>query len=62
MGKRIKNRLSGVSIGGNYIGGDVIVDGYADQETAGTGSKSIDKTIFLSYNWHDGEKIGRAHV
>ncbi|MDE6889541.1 MAG: toll/interleukin-1 receptor domain-containing protein [Eubacterium sp.] len=59
MGKRIKNRLNGVSIGGNYIGGDVIVDGYADQETAGTGSKSNDKTIFLSYNWHDGETADR---
>lgn len=59
MEKRIKNRLNGVNIGGNYIGGDVIVDGYADQETAGTGSKSNDKIIFLSYNWHDGETADR---
>ncbi len=48
-----------MSIGGNYIGGDVIVDGYASKEITGTGSKSNDKTIFLSYNWHDGETAER---
>lgn len=59
MGKQIKNKLEGVTIGGNYVGGDVIVHGCVPQVNGGTERKSNDKTIFLSYNWHDGEIADR---
>lgn len=59
MGKQIKNKLEGVTIGGNYVGGDVIVHGCVPKVNGGTERKSNDKTIFLSYNWHDGEIADR---
>ncbi len=59
MGKQIKNKLEGVTIGGNYVGGNVVVNGCVPKTDAGTEKKSSDKTIFLSYNWHDGETADR---
>lgn len=59
MGKQIKNKLEGVTIGGSYVGGDVIINGSVPKANAGTERKSNDKTIFLSYNWHDGEIADR---
>ncbi len=50
MGKQIKNKLEGVTIGGSYVGGDVIINGSVPKANAGTERKSNDKTIFLSYN------------
>lgn len=60
MGQKVKNVLKGVSVGGNYIGGNSIVNYYYGHQTAmeKEGSRS-DKTIFLSYNWHDGETADR---
>ncbi len=54
MGKQIKNKLHGVTIGGSYVGGDVIVNGCIPKANTDIERKSNDKTIFLSYNWHDG--------
>ena len=59
MGKQIKNKLEGVTIGGNYVGGDVIIYGCDSKANANTERKNNDKTIFLSYNWHDGEIADR---
>lgn len=59
MGKQIKNKLEGVTIGGSYVGGGVIINGSVPKADAGTERKSNDKTIFLSYNWHDGEIADR---
>ncbi len=59
MGKHIKNKLQGVTIGGSYVGGDVIVNGSVPKADASTERKSNDKTKFLSYNWHDGEIADR---
>lgn len=59
MGKQIKNNLQGVTIGGDYVGGDVIVNACVPKANAGTERKSNDKTIFLSYNRHDGEIADR---
>lgn len=60
MGQEIKNVLKGVSVGGDYIGGDSIVNNYYGcQAEAGTEESKGSKTIFLSYNWHDGETADR---
>lgn len=59
MGKHIKNKLEGVTIGVNYVGGNVIINGPVPKADAGTERKSNDKTIFLSYNWHDGDIADR---
>lgn len=59
MEKQIKNKLDGVTIGGNYVGGDVIVNGCVPTANDNIEKKSNDKTIFLSYNWHDGEIADR---
>ena len=48
MGQKVKNVLKGVSVGGDYISGNTITEKSKD-----------DKTIFLSYNWHDGETADR---
>lgn len=60
MGQEIKNVLKGVSVGGDYIGGDSIVNNYYGcQAEVGTEESKGGKTIFLSYNWHDGETADR---
>lgn len=60
MGQKIINALNNVSVGGNYVGGNNVTNNYHDQqgETRVEGSGST-KTIFLSYNWHDGEVADR---
>lgn len=60
MGQKVKNILKGVSVGGNFIGGNSTVNNYYGyQAEAGTQGNRSDKTIFLSYNWHDGELADR---
>lgn len=63
MGQKVKNELNNVSIGGSYIGGNSIVNNYYGHHTeAGIEESKDHKTIFLSYNWHDGktaDKIDR---
>lgn len=59
MGQKVKNVLKGVSVGGNYIGGNSTINYYYGWEDAGKKAGSNDKTIFLSYNWHDGEVADR---
>lgn len=59
MGKHIKNKLESVTIGGSYVGGDVVVNGCVPKDNADAERKSSDKTIFLSYNWHDGDLADR---
>lgn len=60
MGQGIKNVLKDVSVGGDYIGGNSIVNHYYGyQAEAGTERSGSGKTIFLSYNWHDGETADR---
>ena len=50
MGQRIINNLKGTIIEGNYIGGNNIIHNYTEKADV---KKNRDKTIFLSYNWHD---------
>lgn len=58
MVEEVKNDLNNVNIGRDYIGGNQIVihashsEGKEKLEEKGTPK---DRTIFLSYNWHDGE-------
>lgn len=60
MRQKIKNELNNVSIGGNYIGGNITEKHYFGyQVEAGTERSKGDKTIFLSYNRHDGETADR---
>lgn len=60
MDQNIKNILKGVSVGGNFIGGNSIVNNYYGyQAEAGVEENKGGKTIFLSYNWHDGETADR---
>ena len=55
MGQKIKNVLKGVSVGGDYTGGNSTVNHYGSQAEESRNGK----TIFLSYNWHDGETANR---
>ena len=60
MGQKVKNVLKGVSVGGDFVGGNSIVNHYNSYQIAvGTEGSSSDKTIFLSYNWNDGETADR---
>jgi len=60
MGQRVKNELNNVSIGGSYIGRSSIVNNYyIHQAETGTEGSRDDKTIFISYNWHDGKIADR---
>lgn len=58
MGKQIKNDLRHVTIEGNYTGGNNIVNYYTSQKEEEKVDKK-NKTIFLSYNWHDEEIVDR---
>ena len=54
MGQEVKNLLKGVSVGGDYIGGNSTVNNYyGSQAEAQREGSSGDSTVFLSYNWHD---------
>ena len=60
MAQQIENDLKHVTIGGNYTGGNSIVNHYyTSLEEAGKKENKDNKTIFLSYNWHDGEIADR---
>ena len=60
MGQKIKNILKGVSVGSGYTGGNSTVNNYyGDRTEAGREENRDDKTIFLSYNWHDVETADR---
>lgn len=60
MGQKIKNVLKGVSVGGDYIGGNSTVNNYYGcREEAEEKVSSNDKTIFLSYNRNDEETADR---
>ena len=52
MGQKIKNVLKGVSVGGDYIGGNRTVNNYygCQEEVEETLSSNV-KTIFLSLFW-----------
>ncbi|MDE7204628.1 MAG: toll/interleukin-1 receptor domain-containing protein [Lachnospiraceae bacterium] len=59
MGQQIINDLNNVTIGGSYVGGNSITNNYYNQQTQKDVKQGNDKTIFLSYNWHDGETADR---
>lgn len=60
MGQQIINDLDNVTIGGNYVGGNSITNNYyAHQTEESVHEGKNDKTIFLSYNWHDGDTADR---
>ena len=59
MGQQIINDLNNVKIGGSYVGGNSITNNYYNQQTQKDVKQGNDKTIFLSYNWHDGETADR---
>lgn len=58
MGQHITNNLQDVTIGGNYTGGDSVINDYNPSMEEHI-KESNNKTIFLSYNWHDGEIADR---
>lgn len=56
MGQKIVNNLENTIIGGSYTGGNSTVNiYYNNQQKENKGNK----TIFLSYNWHDKEIADR---
>ncbi|MDE7274231.1 MAG: toll/interleukin-1 receptor domain-containing protein [Lachnospiraceae bacterium] len=60
MGQHIKNNLKNVTIGGGYVGGNSTTNNYYVHQTEESVQASKDdKTIFLSYNWHDGGTADR---
>lgn len=60
MGQEVKNLLNGVSVGGDYIGGNSTVNYYySSQAEAQREGSSGDRTVFLSYNWHDMDTADR---
>ncbi len=60
MGQQIINDLNNVTIGGSYAGGNIVTNNYYVHQTEERVQEGKnDKTIFLSYNWHDGETADR---
>lgn len=59
MGQQIINNLKNVTIGGSYIGGNSITNNCDNRQTEKDRQQGNDKTIFLSYNWHDGDTADR---
>ena len=58
MVEEVKNDLHNVNIGRDYIGGNQIVihaSHSEEKEKLEEKDTAKDRTIFLSYNWHDGE-------
>ncbi len=63
MAEEIKNELNNVQIGGSYVGGsqthgnNIVINHYysGGKENSKETDDPKDRTIFLSYNWHDGE-------
>lgn len=58
MRQKINNNLNNVTIGGSYTGGNSYNYFSANLETDQNKNKDH-ITIFLSYNWHDGETADR---
>ncbi len=55
MGQKITNKLDNVGIGGSYTGGNSTVNVYYNHQLEkGAKENNNNKTVFLSYNWHDG--------
>ena len=60
MGQQIINDLNNVTIGGSYAGGNIVTNNYYVRQTEeSVQAGKDDKTVFLSYNWHDGETADR---
>lgn len=60
MGQKIVNNLENTIIGGSYTGGNSTVNiYYNNQQKEDTKENKGNKTIFLSYNWHDKEIADR---
>lgn len=61
MGQKITNRLSNTTIEGSYTGGNSVVNinYYGHQPEEDIKENNGNKTIFLSYNWHDGKIADR---
>ena len=59
MEQQIINDLKNVTIGGSYTGGNSTWNNYCNRQTEKDMQMGNDKTIFLSYNWHDGETADR---
>lgn len=60
MGQHIINDLNNATIGGSYVGGNSVTNYYYNHQMEKDMQQSINnKTIFLSYNWHDGEIADR---
>lgn len=60
MGQKIVNNLENTIIGGSYTGGNSTVNiYYNNQQKENTKENKGNKTIFLSYNWHDKEIADR---
>lgn len=60
MGQKIVNNLENTTIGGSYTGGNSTVNiYYNNQQKEDTKENKGNKTIFLSYNWHDKEIADR---
>ncbi|MCI8749045.1 MAG: toll/interleukin-1 receptor domain-containing protein [Lachnospiraceae bacterium] len=56
MGQKIVNNLENTITEGNYTGGNSTVNiYYNNQQKEDTKKSNGNKTIFLSYNWHDKE-------
>ncbi len=56
MSKKVENKLKGVNIGGNYVGGDQIVfQGGREEKRQSKEEKDKKTTIFLSYSRKDAE-------
>ncbi len=58
MDQKIINHLENVTIGGNYTGGNS-TNYFLYKTEAGISKGKRNITIFLSYNWHDGETADR---
>lgn len=52
MGQQITSNLQGITIGSNYTEGNSIID-YFNHSMEENVKHNNNKTIFLSYNWHD---------
>ncbi len=60
MRQQITANLKDVTIGGSYIGGNSVTNHYYNYPAEeGVRQSKKNKTIFLSYNWHDGETADR---
>lgn len=60
MEQKVKNVLKDVSVGGDFVGGNSIVNHYYGCQAEGERKgNNTEKTIFLSYSWQDVETADR---